>query len=348
MQVQPTNFTVAEFCQQMQEGKILVNKEYQRSSKVWPPAARSYLIDTMLHGYPMPKLSMHQMTDLRSRKTVKEIVDGQQRSGAILDFFNNKLRMSGKSEFRGKVLSELEEPEQQRFVDYPLSIDLFVGATKEEIREVFRRINSYTLPLNYQEKRHATFQGLFKWFIVECAERYAGMLKRIGVFSESQLSRMMDARFMSELAYAVAHGIDHASEAKLNALYKENESRFPLESELRKRFEAAFELLSSWQDLHNGPLMRSYNAYSLILAAFHFLSPIEVLTRIYAFSAHGTLNDEIAITNLTYLASVLEGNPSDRSVDEFVEACSKATNRKTPRETRFKWFCKALEPQLLE
>ena len=56
MQVTPSNFTVAEYCQQMAENKIIINREYQRSGKVWPPAARSYLIKTILLGYPIPKL----------------------------------------------------------------------------------------------------------------------------------------------------------------------------------------------------------------------------------------------------------------------------------------------------
>jgi hypothetical protein len=48
MQVTPSKFTVAEYCQQMAENKIIVNREYQRSDKVWPPAAWSYLIETVL------------------------------------------------------------------------------------------------------------------------------------------------------------------------------------------------------------------------------------------------------------------------------------------------------------
>jgi len=38
-----------------------------------------------------------------------------------------------------------------------------VAATPAEVREVFRRINSYTVPLNSEEQRHATYQGPFKF-----------------------------------------------------------------------------------------------------------------------------------------------------------------------------------------
>jgi len=346
MQVQQTSFTVAEFCQQLKDGKIIVNRDYQRSSKVWPPAARSYLIDTIIHGYPMPKLSMRQKTDLRSRMTVKEIVDGQQRSAAIADFYQDKLRISGKSEIKGSRFSDLEEPDQQRFVDYSLSVDLFVGATEEEIREVFRRINSYTLPLNYQERRHATFQGEFKWFIVDCSEKYADFLKRIGAFSESQLSRMMDARFLTEVVYAMLRGIDHASESKLDALYKEFDQAFPQERDIAARLKKAFDRIAGWEDIHRGPLMRSYSLYSLLLATSHTLSPLPPLSPLCGVKGERSIDDELAITNLTHLASALE-IPEQGIADDFVEACAKATNRRVPREARFCWFCKALGPQLL-
>lgn len=45
MQVTASSFTVAEYCEQMRERSIVVNHDYQRSERVWPPAARSYLID---------------------------------------------------------------------------------------------------------------------------------------------------------------------------------------------------------------------------------------------------------------------------------------------------------------
>lgn len=102
MKVTPTTFTVAEYCEQMRRGDIVVNRDYQRSSKVWPPAARSYLMDTILLGYPMPKLSLYSKTDLKTKKTIKEIVDGQQRSQAILAFADDEFRISGQSSFAGK------------------------------------------------------------------------------------------------------------------------------------------------------------------------------------------------------------------------------------------------------
>jgi hypothetical protein len=109
MQVTPTSFTIAEYCKQMADRSIVVNKRYQRSERVWPTPARSYLIDTILSGYPIPKLSLYQKTDLKTRQTIKEIVDGQQRSKAVFDFFNDALKITGRSKWAGNRYSTLEE-----------------------------------------------------------------------------------------------------------------------------------------------------------------------------------------------------------------------------------------------
>src|SRR5438067_2390600 len=142
MQVTQTSFTIAEYCDQMKSGAITINRDYQRTDAVWPPAARTFLIDTILNGFPVPKFLLSQKTYLKTRKTIKQIVDGQQRSKAIIDFYEGKLRLSGRGEFSGKTFSTLDEDAQQKFITYSISTDIFAGATDEEIREVFRRMNS--------------------------------------------------------------------------------------------------------------------------------------------------------------------------------------------------------------
>ena len=89
---------------------------------------------------------------------------------------------------------------------YPNRADLFreyPELQEEDIRQVFRRINSYTVPLNPQEKRHATHQGAFKWFVVGLGETYAQSLKTMGVLSETNLSRMADQALFTEITYAI-------------------------------------------------------------------------------------------------------------------------------------------------
>lgn len=340
MKVTPTTFTVAEYCEQMRRGDIVVNREYQRSSRVWPPAARSYLIDTILSGYPMPKLSLFSKTDLKTKKTIKEIVDGQQRSQAILAFADDELRISGPSIFSGKKFSQLDEVQQQQFLEYPVMVDLLVSATETDIREQFRRINSYNVPLNPQEKRHAVWQGEFKWFIVDLSKSYSQALKDIGVFTESQLSRMNDAALFTEMSLAILQGIQSASETKDNALYKDKDTEFPEKPDLEARFTDIFDNILQWESIHNTALLTAYNFYSLGLAVTHTSEPISVFETLMPHQQRREV--DVILANLGALAAALEEATAAEGLQEFVEACSKATNRLNQRQARFKWFCRAL------
>lgn len=40
MTTTPTNLTVADYCQAMERNEIRVNREYQRTERVWPTAVR--------------------------------------------------------------------------------------------------------------------------------------------------------------------------------------------------------------------------------------------------------------------------------------------------------------------
>ncbi|MGO8717937.1 MAG: DUF262 domain-containing protein [Acidobacteriaceae bacterium] len=347
MNVSIAGFTIAEYCQQMENKTIVVNREYQRSDKAWPSAARSYLIDSILSGYPIPKLSLYQKTDLTSRKTIKEIVDGQQRSQAIFDFLHDKFQISGKSEFAGRKFSTLEQTQQQQFLDYQLTADLFVGATTDEIRQTFRRINSYTIPLNPQEKRHAVFQGEFKWFIVDLSEKYADVLKLVGLLSERQLSRMADAALFSELSLAMLGGIQSASEPKIDQLYEKYEKAFGKEEEIRSRFVSTMDVILRWEQLHNTVILNKlYNFYSLFLAITHACAPLEVLNTAFPRKNSIALDPEFALPNITELSEALTRPEEHQQYKEFIQACSKTTNRLNQRVTRFQWFSKALDPQL--
>lgn len=347
MQVTSSNFTVAEYCEQMRASGIVVNHDYQRSDKVWPPAARSYLIETILLGYPMPKMALHQTTDLRTRRTKKEIVDGQQRSQAIFDFFEDKLRLSGNTIFARKTYSLLEPEEQQRFVDYSLSVDLFVGATPEQIRQVFRRMNSYTVPLNPQEKRHATHQGELKWFIVSMTERYAGALLELGVFSEKQLSRMADAGLLSDVVFTLSSGIKSASDVSIDKFYSSNEADFPQAREMERRIADAMDVVMEWRDIHESSLMKSYNFYTLLLAISHAQQPLPSMDECYPRARRLTIDPAFALPNLTALSSALDNPSGYPAFSTWIAACSKATNRIDPRRVRFEWISRALEPRLL-
>lgn len=344
MRVTPSSFTIAEYCQQMTNKNIVVNRNYQRSNKIWPAAARSFLIDSILSGFPIPKLSLFQKTDLRTRNTVKEIVDGQQRSHAILDFFNDSFRITYKGEFLGKSYLRLTPEEQQRFLDYQLSIDVFVDATDADIRELFRRVNSYNVPLNAQEQRHSTFQGSFKWFIHEQSTKYAQTLKDIGTFNESQLSRMEDAKFIADICVALNDGLISASEAKIDKLYKQYDANFSEEVAYGDLIASAMNDVLTFREQLGDELTKKYHLYCLILAFAHKRRAIPILRPIFESTSSGITDVPRTKENLSRLTEAIASG-SEGGIDElraFIEASSRTTDRQLQRTARFRILCNAL------
>jgi hypothetical protein len=336
--------TVADYRAAMKRGEIIVNREYQRSDKVWPDSARAYLIETTVLHYPMPKLYLRQMVDPRSKLTIKEIVDGQQRSTAIRDFYEGNLRLSATLEneaIAGKTYSDLDKEDQSRFLAFAISLDLLVGATHEEVVEVFRRMNSYTVPLNAEEQRHAYFQGKFKWFINRLTSRFSRFFLDSGVFSEKQMVRMADAKLLTELCDAISHDIRTTNKKILDHLYQDKDKTFPEEKELSRRLGESVKQLAAWTKIHNTPLMKSYVIYSLILAISHVQKPISQFQRIFRSAGNATLDEALVQRNLSNLAEALD---SDDGTDyrDFVKACSSKTNVRQQRLRRFRILCKAL------
>jgi hypothetical protein len=337
--------TVADYCAAMSQHKIIINPNYQRSDKVWPPSARSFLIESILLGYPVPKFFLFQKTDLKSKETIKEIVDGQQRSKTLHDFFTGKLAMSRKSkvdEAAGRKYDQLNDDHKGAFLNYQLSVDLFVSATPREIREAFRRLNSYTVPLNPEEKRHAEYQGEFKWFVHEFSSDYEEMFLEMGVFGQKQIVRMQDTKLIAEITHALLHGIQTTKSKQLDELYAELDNEYPQRKVMEKRIKNAMDWLLEIDDIHNGPLMASHVFYSLVLAATHAQKPSGALQG--AFELNNVVEIEIdsATSNLSKLADALESDPAPKKFKSFVDACSEKTNVKDQRVTRFEWLCKAL------
>ena len=72
------NYSVRDFEEWRERGELELAPKFQRR-EVWIPKARSYLIDTIVRGKPIPKIYMRQDVNPETRRTRREIVDGQQR-----------------------------------------------------------------------------------------------------------------------------------------------------------------------------------------------------------------------------------------------------------------------------
>src|SRR4051794_1228376 len=105
----PQHYTIADFLKWHDDDELVLNPKFQRGS-VWPPAARTYLIDSLLRQYPIPKLLLRTTVDRDSRRTIRDVVDGQQRLRTIIDFAAGKFALGSKAaEFQGARYADLDD-----------------------------------------------------------------------------------------------------------------------------------------------------------------------------------------------------------------------------------------------
>src|SRR5947208_9602966 len=90
-QVSKTHYKVSDFISWAKASTLILSPSFQRRS-VWPAGAKSYLIDTIVRGLPIPIIFLReQKTDLDSLEPKREVVDGQQRIRTLLTFIAPKL-----------------------------------------------------------------------------------------------------------------------------------------------------------------------------------------------------------------------------------------------------------------
>jgi hypothetical protein len=131
--------------------------EWQRQ-EVWSRSKRQNLIDSILRGWKLPKFYFLRVADDPEEY---EVVDGQQRLAAILEFFDNDLPLAEDTANRvgGKFYRELPDEVSDRFDDFEIEFDEITDASDEEIKQFFQRLQD-GLPLTSSEKLNSIHSQL--------------------------------------------------------------------------------------------------------------------------------------------------------------------------------------------
>ena len=129
------------------QGELNLNPWYQRRS-VWKDSQKSYLINTLFERKPIPTLYIRHTIDLEKEKSIKEVVDGQQRIRAILSFFKDEISSLHPEIGKRIKYKDLNNLQKQKFLMTPLPIGYLQGATDADVIDIFARINSVAKALN--------------------------------------------------------------------------------------------------------------------------------------------------------------------------------------------------------
>lgn len=345
MLINTSNYSIAELIEMLSRRDLIVNSNYQRAAGLWPEGPSSYFIDTILEGFPFPKIYLYEYMNRAERKIKKEIVDGQQRITTIRRYIDNQFRVKGDSQYSGMLFRELPLDVQENFLSYTVSADVIRNATRSEILQMFRRMNAYTLPLNNAEKRHSAYIGQFKWFINEVSDSLNEFFIEFGVFSDRQIIRMVDAEFISDCIISYDRGIVSASPSDLNKLYQQNDETFINREMFHHMLTDTFNFIAAnLEILRKSFMMKPYALHSLVTALFHNRYGIQEIINEYGIQPLGVYTSDIqrAAIRLEALAQAHETKDIDGPYHKYVWGTESSTNKAQRREARVLTILSAL------
>jgi hypothetical protein len=194
---------------------------------------------------PVPSLYVRHQIDVDAEKSIKEVVDGQQRIRSIISYRNDEFAARHPEHKKKVKYSELTKTQREGFVATKLSVGYLIGAQDQDVIEIFGRINSISKTLNPQEKRNAQYSGDFKQFSLSQAAERLPFWRATDIFSASDISRMQEVQFISDLAINMINGLSDFSAPAIDKFYRLNDAEFAQMDDITKRLDALFAKLAA-------------------------------------------------------------------------------------------------------
>lgn len=259
MKTAPTNKKVREIIGMVREGKLIPRPDFQRRL-VWSRDDKNHFIDSVLRGYPFPEIYLADgEVDLETGEGTQQLVDGLQRVNTLIQYFDgdSNLKLTTVPAYR-----DLNEDEKRSFLQYDVAVRDLGSLEREQIIEVFRRLNATKYSLLDIEVNNAVYAGALKKF----AEKVAGnrFFEEHGVFNALDLKRMGDLRFSLGLAITLLSGYFNRDDAFGELLDRYNDE-FPLEEELEKRLDNVFSFINECGFHRDSRVWRKADLFTLVV-----------------------------------------------------------------------------------
>ena len=300
---------------------------YQRRS-VWKTPQKAYLINTIFEKKPVPSLYIRHSLDLEKEKSIKEVVDGQQRIRSIIEYTNNEFAARHPNYAKSVKYDDLTKKQKEDYRMTSLSVGFLMGATDSDVIDMFGRLNSVNKTLNAQEKRNAKFSGEFKQFCLSEAAKRVALWRELRIFSANDISRMTEVQFVSELVINMLNGLSDYSVKTIDETYAKFDEEFEERIEIAKRFESVFSKIIS--------LPKTVIADTIFSRQPLFFTLFVVLDSIDTKISNKQLEDSLHLIDEKFNSDIPVQERGKEDAD-FYLACTSTTQRIKSRRTRDKY-----------
>lgn len=324
---------------------LIVDDSYQRRS-VWNESDKIRLIETILLNFIVPEIFLWKAeTNPDTGKSITHIVDGQQRIKTIIDFINNEfclkknalLEEKSKQEWGNKYFKDLDGDIKKNFWNYQLMIvDIDGNATREEIVNMFRRLNLTDYSLNNQEKRNS-MSGEFASLARKLSE--LPIWETYKLFNNTDIKRMKDVEFCASLILLYRSGIiDQSDQKALNRAYEDLKSGYVEAEDDQKAILGAISIIKHFLDseLLLSFLQKKSQLYTMFSVIFYMQREdisfdIDMVIKLETFvEMYSVFDNSMNIDNLIAEEKILFDN-----IKKYKLASSEGLNKLTNRMIRF-------------
>lgn len=359
-----TNYAALDLLLWQEQGSLELSPKFQRRP-VWSSGAKSYFIDTILRGFPVPPL--HVRLSEGASGVRREVIDGQQRLRTLFDFYEGRFRLkrSPESPWSGKPFGELDEEAQTRLKLYSFQAYQYQGISDELVLEIFARINTYSVALSAQELRNGRWFGDFKQTAYALSLEFLEFWRRFRVFTESGIARMREAELVSELLVLQLAGFQD-KKSSLDSFYAQldedwgdvprtwNQRAEAMPLEWHSRLEASDRFRSTMNSIaeHLGDILPASEFrrvplfYTLYSVVYHAIYGVPGVARPGRHGLSSDLAERLRLA-VVELSDLVADKPSEESLRgwqrEFVVASARQTDNIGPRQVRFEVLCDRAE-----
>jgi len=331
-------YSIGDFLEWNNSDLLNLSPDFQRRG-VWTQQAKSYLIDTIVSGKPIPKILMTQ--NLKGTRNQRIVIDGQQRLRAIIEFYNDDFTIykSQNKEYGGIFYSDLDADIKSDILKYEIGVDLLFDLSYEETLDIFARLNTYSVKLNSQELLNAQFLGPYKQTSYKLGYRFVKYWEKAGILTKQKIARMGEAELASDLLVVAVDGIQ--SNKSIPKYYKSYDSE---DCDLKSEFDKSNEVLDIIMELYPAEDLKSTNYkriqifYSLYCAIYHSIFEVK------NFDAKRTRNLRNDIRKIRIKLDNFSAlyDKEDDSLEDFIDASRRATTDQKKRELRAKTICEVI------
>lgn len=241
------------------KAKRLVPDAYFQRNLVWREVHKKDFIGTILQGYPFPQMFFSRgKIDIEKMSSTSCIVDGQQRTNAIIEFVDNKFAVDG------RLFRDLKDEEKSAFLKYEIAVvELDLDNDSPHVLEIFKRLNRTANSLTTIEKLASEYAPteymyvarllandtdpaevqadldeedwridpnlpveLVLWATTKTPSLFADLISKLDVFSEREIARKVHLMYVLNIMSTILGGFFNRNE-KTSSLLEDYKDVFP-------------------------------------------------------------------------------------------------------------------------